>query len=87
MYMSIRLQVILDDDEMQELKRRAEQEQLTVSAWVRRAIKHEMRERPGRRASEKLDTIRMSASYEFPTGDYESMAAEIETGYHFPEPR
>ncbi len=80
--MSIRLQVILDDEEMQELKGRAEQDQVTVSAWVRRAIKHEMRERPGKRASEKLDIIRSSASYEFPTGDYEEMAAEVESGYH-----
>lgn len=80
--MSIRLQVILDDEEMQELKGRAEQDQVTVSAWVRRAIKHEMRERPGKRASEKLDIIRASASYEFPTGDYEKMAAEVESGYH-----
>ena len=80
--MSIRLQVILNDEEMQELKKRAELDQVTVSAWVRRAIKHEMRERPGKRAREKLDIIRMSASYEFPIGDYDEMAAEIEAGYH-----
>lgn len=80
--MSMRLQVVLSDREMRELKERAELEHITVSEWVRRAIKHEMRERPGKRAGEKLDVIRRSASYEFPTGDYEEMAAEIEAGYH-----
>lgn len=87
MHMSIRLQVILNDEEMHELKERAEQDQLTVSAWVRRAIQHEMRERPGKRASEKLATIRKSASYEFPTGDYEEIASQIEAGYHSSLPK
>ena len=44
--MGIRLQFLLTDEEYTEIKRLASQEHMTVSAWVRRAIQHEQRERP-----------------------------------------
>ncbi len=80
--MSIRLQVLLDEEELMEVKELAVQEKLTVSAWVRRAIQHEKKERPGTAARKKLQRIQSAANYDFPSGDYSEMAAEIESGYH-----
>ena len=79
--MSIRLQVLLDEDELKEVKKLAVQENLTVSAWVRRAIQHEKKERPGTAARKKLQVIQNFSKYDFPTGDYKDMAAEIDSGY------
>ena len=81
MCMSIRLQVLLDDDELKEVKELAFQENLTVSAWVRRAIQHEKKERPGTAARKKLQTIQNFSKYDFPISDYKEIAAEIESGY------
>ncbi len=83
--MSIRLQVLLDEEELREVKTLAEQEKITVSAWVRRAIQHEKKERPGTTARKKLQVINSFAKYDFPTGDYKDIAAEIDSGY-FKEP-
>ncbi|MDA3940804.1 MAG: hypothetical protein PF693_16090 [Spirochaetia bacterium] len=83
--MSIRLQVLLDEEELGELKILAEQEKITVSAWVRRAIQHEKKERPAKSARKKLEIIQSFATYDFPSGDYKDIAVEIETGY-FKEP-
>ena len=85
MYMSIRLQILLDEDELREVKKLAVQENLTVSAWVRRAIQHERKERPGTTARNKLQLIQNFSKYDFPTGDYKEIAAEIDSGY-FKEP-
>jgi hypothetical protein len=79
--MSIRLQVILENEEMKEIKKLAEQEKMTVSAWVRRAIAHEKRERPTLIAHKKIDVIRKASQYNFPSGDIDTITAEIESGY------
>ena len=79
--MSIRLQILLDEDELQEVKKLAIEEKLTVSAWVRRAIQHEKKERPGTAARKKLQIINKSSKYNYPTGDYQDIAAEIDSGY------
>ncbi|TVR31120.1 MAG: CopG family transcriptional regulator [Spirochaetaceae bacterium] len=79
--MSIRLQVLLEEEEMAALKQLARQENMTVSEWVRRAVKHEMRERPGKAAQTKLETVRSFARYGFPVADWNDMAAEVESGY------
>ncbi len=79
--MSIRLQVLLDDEELTEVRQYAEQERMTVSAWVRRAIRHEINERPAARVQEKLASIARAKSCEYPSGDYADMAADIEGDY------
>jgi len=79
--MSVRLQVLLDEAELKEVKTLAEQEKMTVSAWVRRAIQHEKKERPGTAARKKLQIIQDSSQYSFPAGDYKDIAAEIDSGY------
>jgi Ribbon-helix-helix protein, copG family len=65
--MSKRLQVILPDSEMAEIRRLARREQMTVGDWVRRAL----------RARFKLGAIREAVEYSFPTADIDQMLREI----------
>ncbi|TVQ21351.1 MAG: ribbon-helix-helix protein, CopG family [Spirochaetaceae bacterium] len=81
MAMSIRLQVLLDSEELAEVREHAEKEHMTVSAWVRRAIRHEISERPAARVHEKLAAISRAQQYRYPSGDFGNMAAEIEHDY------
>jgi hypothetical protein len=55
--MSIRLQILLAEEELLEIKRLAAQEHLTVFAWVRRAIQHEQRERPRSVVQQKQEIL------------------------------
>ena len=75
------MQVLLDEEELKEVKMLALLEKITVSAWVRRAIQHEKKERPGTAARKKLQAIESFSKYDFPTGDYKDIAAEIDAGY------
>ena len=79
--MSKRLQVILKDEEMRELRRVAKGKRMTVSEWVRQALRSARRREPGRDAWKKLDAVRSAARHGFPAGDVEQMLAEIERGY------
>lgn len=79
--MSIRLQVLLDKEELEEIRRRAEEEHMTVSAWVRRALEHEKRERPSTAVRKKLELLHAARRHHFPAGDYTEMAADISRSY------
>ena len=79
--MSSRLQVLLEDEELRELRDAAEREGLTLSAWVRRTL-HEARGRqPRGDLGGKLAAVRAAARHDFPTADPDQMLAEIESGY------
>lgn len=79
--MSKRLQVILKDEEMRELRRAAKGKRMTVSEWVRQALRTAGRGEPRTDAGRKLDAVRAAARHDFPAGDIEQMLAEIERGY------
>ncbi|MEE9308969.1 MAG: antitoxin [Spirochaetia bacterium] len=79
--MSKRLQVILSDSEMEEIQSVAEQEHITVSEWVRHALRAARRSRPTTDAAKKIAVIRSAARNEFPTGDIQQILSEIEKGY------
>jgi hypothetical protein len=79
--MSKRLQVIIRDEEMRDLRRAAKGQRMTVSEWVRQALRSARRREPGTAAGKKLDAVRAAARHSFPTGDIEQMLAEIERGY------
>ena len=73
-----RLQVILPDPDYRETQRAARSRKMSIAEWVRPA--------PGFRAplgevEKKLAAVRAAEKREFPTGDVESMLAEIEQGY------
>lgn len=82
--MSKRLQVILDDRELREIRQAARRSGLTVSEWVRRAMRQAQRTTTDRDPARKLAVIRAASSHSFPTAGIEQMLNEIETGYHEP---
>jgi hypothetical protein len=83
--MSKRLQVLLEEAELREIRRAARKERLTVADWVRRAIRAARQLPPRREAGEKLEAVRRAAAHAFPTGPIEQLLAEIERGYLPPD--
>lgn len=79
--MSKRLQVVLDEEELEEIRSVAERERLTVSEWVRRALREARRDGPARPAAEKLDAVRRASRHAFPTGEIDELLEEIASGY------
>lgn len=79
--MSKRLQVLLAEAELAEIRRLARQRKVTVADWVRQAIRAARRSRPSTDADKKLAAIREAARLDFPTSDIHTMLAEIERGY------
>lgn len=78
--MSKRLQVLLDEAELREIRRLARTQRLSVAAWVRQAL------RSARGPAEadptaKLAAIRAAARHDFPTGEIDELLAQIERGY------
>ena len=64
--MKKRLQVLLDEREMQEIEQRAYRDQMTVSAWVRRVLRTVLQDQPLGDRQTKLAAIRAAAQYAFP---------------------
>lgn len=78
--MSKRLQVLLDERDLDEIRGLAERERLTVADWVRRALDEAKRRRPCGDPAEKVASIRAAARHAFPAGDVDSMLSEISRG-------
>jgi hypothetical protein len=79
--MSKRLQLIVDDAEFRELQRVARARRMTLSEWVRQALRAARREQPAADAGRKLSAVRSAARHAFPTADIDAMLGEIEQGY------
>ena len=79
--MSKRLQVILQDPEYRDVQRAARARQMSIAEWVRQALALARRREPLGDVEKKLAAIRAAVKHEFPTGDIETMLAEIEQGY------
>jgi predicted transcriptional regulator len=79
--MSKRLQVILDDAEYRELQRLARRYRMTVSEWVRAALRAVRQQEPVVPPDRKISVVRAAARHDFPTADIDRMLAEIERGY------
>ena len=79
--MSKRLQVLLDEEELQDLREAARRDGVPVSEWVRRALREARRRRPQGDVDRKLQALRTAMQYEFPAPDIDQMLAEIEQGY------
>lgn len=78
--MSKRLQVVLDDAELREIKRVARAHRKSVSAWVRETLRA-ARSDPRTDPRDKLAAIRTAASHRFPTAEIDEMLSQIERGY------
>jgi hypothetical protein len=79
--MTRRLQVLLDDDELDEIQELARRRHQTTAAFVREALR-QARETasypdPGR----KLRAIREAVAHDYPIGEIDAVLGEIERGY------
>ena len=81
MYMSERLQVLLDEAEFAEIRRIARAHRMTVAEWVRQALRDARREEPSTEPRRKLAVVREAAAASHPTADIDTMLAQIEHGY------
>jgi hypothetical protein len=79
--MAKRLQVILQDHEYREIQRAARARQMSIAEWVRQSLSIARRQEPLGDVEKKLAAIRAAVKHEFPTGDIDTMLAEIEQGY------
>jgi hypothetical protein len=79
--MSKRLQVLLDEAELREIRRAARRNRLTVAEWVRQALRAARENEPAIDAQRKLEALRVGSTHAFPTGDIDRMLEEIERGY------
>ncbi len=79
--MSKRLQVLLEDREYRQVEELARRERVTVSEWVRRALRRAGEREPSVEAGRKLEVVRAAVQHEYPTADIEQMIREIEQGY------
>ena len=79
--MSGRLQVLLPDEELAEIRLLAERENLSVGEWVRRTLKDARTSKSLRDPGQKLKALRKAASCSYPTADIDQMLAEIDKGY------
>ena len=79
--MTTRLQVLLEDDELAEVRRVAKRHRMTVAEWVRQALRRARRDEPATDPRKKLSAVREAARFEYPTADIDQMLADIERGY------
>lgn len=84
--MAKRLQVILQDPEYKEIQRMARAQHMTLAEWVRQTLSHARRQHPVGDVDKKIQAIRAAAQHESPTGDIDTMLAEIERGYSAGQP-
>jgi hypothetical protein len=54
---------------------------MTVSEWVRRAIKDARRTQSSADPARKLEAIRTATEHSFPTADIDELLDQIEGGY------
>lgn len=79
--MAKRLQVIFQDAQYKAIQRAARSRQMSLAEWVRQALDRQRNREPVDSVNSKLEVLRNSAKFEFPTCDIEQMLAEIEKGY------
>jgi hypothetical protein len=79
--MSKRLQVIVPDLELLEIRRFARREHLTAGEWVRRTLRNARLDQSATDPAKKLKAVRRAVEHSFPAPGIEQMLAEIERGY------
>ncbi len=86
MFMTQRLQVLLDEEEFDEIRAIARRHRMTVAEWVRQAMRRARRDEPSVGSARKLAAVREGARGAYPTADIDRMLAEIEHGRDEPHP-
>lgn len=78
--MSTRLQVLLPEAELREIRRFARGQGLTVGEWVRRTLREARAGRSLKDPEIKLAALRRAAAMAHPTGDIEQILEETGRG-------
>jgi hypothetical protein len=73
--------VLLDEAEYRDLEESARKDRVTVSEWVRRALRQAGERQPSVEAGRKLEAVRAAVEHDYPTADIDQMIREIEQGY------
>ncbi|MES2180178.1 MAG: antitoxin [Gemmatimonadota bacterium] len=79
--MTVRLQVLFEDDEMAQIREAAKRKRMTVAEWVRQELRRARQSEPPADQHRKLMAVREAAQYQYPVGDIDQMLGEIEHGY------
>jgi hypothetical protein len=78
------------NSEYRKIQQAARSRHLSIAEWVRQALARALapvsRLESSGEVSKKLDAVRAAVLHDFPTGDIESMLAEIDSGQN-PQPR
>jgi len=80
MSMSTRLQIVMKDEEIEQVRRSAEREGLTVSEWARRALRRAQRRQAVPTPVQKMKALDRALNCGHATGDIEEILASIEQG-------
>jgi len=80
MTMVKRLQVLLEDEELAEIKELARRRHQTTAAWVREALRA-ARDTVYPETGRKLRAVREAAAHDYPVGEIDALLAQIERGY------
>ncbi len=79
------LQVLLEGEELDEIRRIARRHRLTVAEWVRRSLRSARAEDLSADVETRRRVLARAVAHAFPTADIDRMLAEIERGYAGPE--
>jgi hypothetical protein len=79
--MTKRLQVLFNDDELAAIQRLARRRRQTTAAWVRDTLRAAREAQDYPEPEPKLRAIREALTNAYPTGDIDTINAEIEGGY------
>jgi hypothetical protein len=79
--MSHRLQVLLDEEEIRALRAAAGRERVSVSEYVRKALRAATLDGPASGMAEILMVVREAAKHAYPVADPDQMEREIGAGY------
>jgi hypothetical protein len=74
--MSKRLQVVLEDAEMKEIRTIARRRRMTVAEWVREALRAAKAGEPSTDPGRKLRALSAATAHSFPTADIDEMLAQ-----------
>jgi hypothetical protein len=79
--MTKRLQVLLEEDELEQVQAAARSQRMTTAEWVRSSLRSSLESERGKDPAAKLEALATASRHAFPTGDIEQVLDEIESGY------